>query len=376
MKTAILTLPLHINYGGILQAYALQTALQRMGHEVSLYDTPFPGEHKLRNAPSRWNHLFPFATPKKQKAPGFSIPKREIHRRRHITRFLYGHFSLRPMDYIQDDVEAIVVGSDQIWRPLYFPSIELAFLSFAEGWKNVRRVAYACSFGTDRPEYSARQIERCGRLVERFDGVSVREASMIPLIRDTFRWDCRPQHLVDPTLLLEAQAYRELCRKHPCVKPQPGEKKLFCYFLDPNDEKQTLRQAAEKTLRLRAVTPIDFLPQDADWERDDYAPIESWLSGFDEADAVLTDSFHGCVFSIIFNKPFAVVCNQERGAARFHSLLRQFGLENQLLTDGAGDKASALLSRPIDWGLVNRILEQERGKAFAFLQQYLPTNAD
>lgn len=375
MKIAIFTLPLHCNYGGILQAYALQTVLQRMGHRVFLYDTPFAGERKPVKAASPWRtllrHLLPPGREVLPRRVKPRIPKRELHCRRHLARFFDEHFFLRPLCGGKEDLEAVVVGSDQVWRPLYFPSIELAFLSFAEEWKNVRRVAYACSFGTDRPEYSAGQIERCGRLVGRFDGVSVREASMVPIIRDTFRWNCRPALVLDPTLLLEPDDYRRLYRPYSPDCGHGRGNRLFCYFLDPNETKEGIRLQILNRTNQTELKQADLSPAADGLEAGDYASPESWLHAFDAADAVLTDSFHGCVFSILFNKPFVVVGNAERGMARFRSLLGLFGLESRLVDPAQGFDPE-LPAQPIDWAAVNGKLHTMRGESLAFLKRHLP----
>lgn len=88
-------------------------------------------------------------------------------------------------DIQESDYDAIIVGSDQIWRPQYFPNVETAYLNFTEDW-NIRRIAYAASFGTDEWEYTPEQTMICGRLLQNFDAVSVREKSGVDLCRDHF----------------------------------------------------------------------------------------------------------------------------------------------------------------------------------------------
>lgn len=373
-----MTLPLHVNYGGILQAYALQTILQHMGHEVFLYDTPFPGEHKLKKAPNQWDILRDtvlFWKKKTNSQPHFSIPKREIYIRRYITRFLYEHFKLCQLSVYQEDdnIEGIVVGSDQIWRPLYFPTISLAYLSFTKDWNNIRRVAYACSFGTDTPEYNTKQIAECGALISQFDAVSVREESMIPLIQQKFGWQCTPQFVLDPTLLLSADEWRELCAKYPVsTQTSDRDKKLFTYLLDSTPEKKEITSFIARELSTIPYTQTDLPPEnDNKWNKNDYAPVESWLHAFNQASYVLTDSFHGCVFSILFNKPFVVICNQERGAARFHSLLKLFKLTDRLLSTIDSDSIRKLIKQPINWETVNQIIIEKRQESLEFLKKSL-----
>lgn len=96
-----------------------------------------------------------------------------------------------------------------------------------------------------------------------------------------------------------------------------------------------------------------------------FPSIEYWLSCFSNASLVLVDSFHGAVFSIIFNKEFWVVGNKRRGMARFTSLLKTFGLENRMLDINEVFKVD--LTEKIDWKRVNSIMESEKEKSIVFL---------
>ena len=174
MKIAIVTLPLHTNYGGLLQAFALKSCLQEMGYEVTVLD-------RAEKMP----------TPKGLKAPlvyarrmltrllkGDSAP--EVFREKRFGKelpivgaataaFIDKQISPRVLNSFREirkgEYDAFVVGSDQVWRPRYFPGIEDAFLAFAKGW-DVKRVAYAASFGTDELEYGSAAGEMC-RTVEK-----------------------------------------------------------------------------------------------------------------------------------------------------------------------------------------------------------------
>lgn len=214
MKIAILTLPLHTNYGGILQAYALQTVLERMGHEVWVIDSP------------RFLHL-PF-----YKLP-FSYIKRFL--RKYVLgkriRIFYEQYHNRTYPIIIQNLqpfidkhihrlevtdlsslnkynfEAIVVGSDQIWRPQYYPQIENAYLKFAKRW-NVKRISYAASYGAEEWEYTPKQTVHCMELIKQFDAVSVREESGMILCSKYL--GVKAQHVLDPTMLLDLKDYIDL----------------------------------------------------------------------------------------------------------------------------------------------------------------------
>ena len=95
-------------------------------------------------------------------------------------------------------------------------------------------------------------------------------------------------------------------------------------------------------------------------------PLETWLEGFADAEFVLTDSFHACVFSILFHKPFGVFVNPERGLSRIESLLQPLGLMDRCITDAPVD-----LDRSIDWKLIDNVLMPKAESSLEFLKQGL-----
>ena len=234
-------------------------------------------------------------------------------------------------DIKESEYDAIIVGSDQVWRPRYFgiKQIGNAYLKFAEGW-NIKRIAYAASFGTDEWEYTAKQTSGCGRLLRMFDAVSVREDSGVRLFRERFGVGAR--HVLDPTMLLDKNDYVKLFET---VGTPNSKGNLLCYMLDETEEKRgVVRRIADE----KGLTPFNVKSQS-----DSIAspigeriqpPLERWLRGFYDAEFVVTDSFHACVFSILFGKPFVAVGNADRGMSRFNSLFSMFGLEDRLVANG------------------------------------------
>lgn len=337
MRIGILTLPLHTNYGGILQAYALQTVLERMGHEVKVIQKererlivpiwkipfvyPFRAVRKLT-----WNKEAPIFF---EKIMEYEYPIITQHIQRFIDSYIHLHLVKKLDDIKETDFDAIVVGSDQVWRPCYFKllwkrNIEDAFLKFAKGWA-IKRVAYAASFGTDSNEYSNEEISAVSELLKAFDAVSVREASGVKLCNDYF--NIPALHVLDPTLLLDEDDYENLISQARLTESKNTY--LLEYFLDPTEDKRKLvaKISAEKGLGVfKAITQ-----EGKSVEEKIKIPVEEWLNGFRNANFIVTDSFHACVFSIIFRKPFVVVGNVERGMSRFTSLLDSTGLMGNLI---------------------------------------------
>ncbi len=366
----IVTLPLHANYGGILQAYALQTTLERLGHRASLIRT------------ARWSRtslpwkLAPFVIAKRtlrkyvfhQDIKVFE--ERQIRKiLRHTAKFIkkYIHtFSIR--DYASlvetDCFDAYVVGSDQVWRPLYFSEgIANAFLKFAEH-KTVKRIAYAPSFGVDNWEYSDCETKECCSLLQQFDAVSVRESSAIDLCRQHLgRTDV--QWVLDPTMLLDADDYRKLYLE---VHTPRSDGRLMTYILDDAPETQRLVLYVSKQLGLKVFSTNSRYEDSAAPLRERIQPpVEQWLRGFNDAEYVVTDSFHACVFSILFRKQFVVVANSLRGNARIDSLLSMFGLEDRKV-DAA---ALTLPEKSINYDAVYAKLSKLRQESLEFLKRAL-----
>ena len=230
-------------------------------------------------------------------------------------------------------LDALVVGSDQVWRRRYFEyfykcGIENAFLKFAEK-ESIKRIAYAASFGTDEWEYTQAQTDECSRLLRLFDAVGVREKSAVSLCNTRLKRD-DAELVLDPTFLLDKSDYIRLV-ENLAVPSSPGN--LMCYVLDGLEEKRDfIQQVAEERHLVPFYTNSRIDDESLSPKDRIQPPLECWLRGFMDAQFVITDSFHACVFSIIFNKPFIVLGNKERGMARFNSLLSLFSLDDHLIT--------------------------------------------
>ena len=280
-------------------------------------------------------------------------------------------------------IEAYVVGSDQCWRPLYSPCLPNYFLDFSKDW-DVKRISYAASFGVDSWEYSEEETRICAPLAQKFNAISVREETGIALCKEYL--GVYAVHVLDPTMLLDADDYNTLVQafdpKIFNIAPEHRvkttldvkDKKLFCYVLNMNVQKQTFIQTVSKA---KGLTPVECMPKDFRAQEvfencpDDctFPPVELWLQSFRDAEMVIADSFHGTVFSIIYNKPFWVLGNPDRGMARFHSVLKMFGLEDRLVTP---DKLDTLdIDAPIDWNSVNARREELKQKSLTFLKENL-----
>lgn len=362
MKTGILTLPFNNNYGGYLQCYALMRTLRKIGHE------PIIINRRQNIIDGNFDRLKAFINNtilgKKERIYNVHSMEAYYALKGHnmydfVTQFLQPmtnpfYSSTGYEDVIKLNLDAVIVGSDQVWRPKYVPDIEEFFLKYIPN--DIRKISYAASFGTDDLEYSKTELERCISLLDDFYSVSVREKSGNNLLRRYFRYESA-QNVIDPTMLLDAKDYKLL--KDNSRKFNGN---LFVYILDRNSDKlDIIRQIASKgKYKIFDIMNID--------KYEPFYSISEWLESFSNADYVITDSFHGTVFSILFNNPFTVIANHERGNSRILDLLSTFGLENRMASKGNINES---IYEPIDWNIISQNLDLLRTKSINFLAQSL-----
>lgn len=370
MKIAILTLPICINYGGILQAYALQTVLKNLGHDVFFLNLRYkrnPFWLRFLVNCKRFVYLYFL-----NKVTNLSSKEARFVTKE-VSRFVVNNIKLgRPLyaqkslykEYKKHKTELIVYGSDQIWRPAYAPDIYYYFGSFVRS--DVKQISYAASFGIeDASEYTFEQLQKCTELLKAFSSISVRESSGIDICRDSL--NATAECHLDPTLLLTIENYQELIAK---VSTEKSKGNFLVYILDETEEKQEL---ISRIARAKSLTPfylnLDINDTNIPIEKRVLPSVEQWLRGFAEADYILTDSFHGCVFSILFKKQFVSLGNKIRGTNRFESLLKKFGLEDRMLDVNLYEDIMTLLfCRTINYENVSNILNEERKRSYNFLK--------
>jgi exopolysaccharide biosynthesis predicted pyruvyltransferase EpsI len=227
------------------------------------------------------------------------------------------------------------------------------FLDFVKE-QGVKKIAYAASFGVDNWEFTPKQSKKCRKFAQQLDSVSVRENSGIALCRNSLNIEA--VEVLDPTLLISADTYNALCAD--VAKPQ--ERYIGAYILDSTPEKVALVEAEAKR---RGVACKIYGAHD-----NLELSVEEWLAMFKNAECVITDSFHGCVFSIIFRKEFVALLNSGRGESRFKSLLGKFDLSHRIVTD---PKQGVIPSEPIAWSAVEEVLAKWQKHSLNYIENIL-----
>lgn len=333
MKIALLNLQYDNNYGGNLQRYALMTVLQRMGHDVTHLNLRFKffPESKLQYFKIIFWRIYDRVIHGKR-APIFQ----EFHQRKKYyrdcqnTESFYNKYikhtknieSKKELKKFQE-FDAFIVGSDQVWRKKFtqMHGIESFFFDFVKD-STKKIIAYGASLGSSENELSKEDLEKLTPLYKRFSNVSVRELSALHLL-EKYHWsNPQPTLVLDPTLLLNKEDYIDIINNN-MTSNCPGN--LFCYILDLSiDIEKQIHQIAQ-TKKLRPF--FSSLKQNG-------ISIPQWLRAFHDSKFIITDSYHGVLFSIIFQKPFYFFQNQFRGNARFENLQQIFNIQaNQEIND-------------------------------------------
>ena len=208
----------------------------------------------------------------------------------------------------------------------------------------------------------------CADLLSCFDGISVREADAVKICDEWLDCD-NAVHVLDPVMLMDVSHLERIASE---VSERRAKGKVMTYILDPSDNKRTITGLVSRWCD-KDVEDFSIAPYDKNLPIGErmVPPVQEWIAGFADADFVVTDSFHGCVLSILFHKPFIAVGNGQRGMSRMSSLLEMFGLDSRLVHGiDPEDDGTFFLSQP-DWEAVDNVLEQQRTVSRDFLENVL-----
>lgn len=344
------------NYGSLMTNFALYKTLEDKGYNCVFADIP---DHLW---PKSVNHRHPlFVT----------------------RRFAYKHFKLTAKYKDRTDLKKLnalsdtfIVGSDQIWNYALCKTADtFFFLDFIEGYK--KKIAYGTSFGHDSFRGTEENKKKAGFYLDRFDAISVRENYAVDLCKNEFGLEAR--EVLDPVFLCDKRHYEKCIEESPLVKNPPSKKYVLAYILDPNEEKQKAIEDVAKRLDADIVC-IPNASVDKTMRENWRLPIkedidmESWLYYFKNAEMVITDSFHGTCFSIIFERPFVAIGNKRRGLARFASLLDKFELGNRLVYSAEEIAKKEELFDAVDYTKPYEIIDTLRKESLEWLDNALNKN--
>lgn len=388
MKIGLAAVTYKDNFGSALQTYATQYVLEKLGHKVGIFE--IRGVHrsiKVRKMLYYLGRLFDpiearylITNLRSRTRKCLSAPSDQYAENMKIRHQMYIGFNkkwLKMLPYANGwgvlkrqakAMEAVVVGSDQLWRP---SNIVGRFFTLEFVPDEIKKVAFSTSFGV--PELPARLHNHTKRFLSRMDHISVREESGAAIVKNESGRDA--QVVCDPTMLLSAKEWLHI----QDVKPFAGGDYILCYFMGNNPEHRTFAKRLKEKTGYRIVGLLHgatYIASDEAFA--DETPYHVGPSEFVNlircAKFVCTDSFHGVVFSILNKKEFFSFRRWPDGSQfssndRLYTLLKHSGLENRMLF--GNEDIDKSLSTVIDYDKVLARILQLRASSLDFLTNAL-----
>lgn len=370
-KIGIITLVDYNNYGNRLQNYATHKILSSMGFYVETIDYTVQLDNYLISKIYRLRKLSlsqivnllshkinKIANTQKENRKNEQQRQKEsnfkVFSSKHIREYKYKIKTKKDLDYLNNRYDYFVVGSDQVWNPFYFngtSNTELNFLTFASKHK---RIAFSASFGMDYiPD---NYLQRFTKWLAEMEHISVREDSAYNIIRNLSGKDSIV--LVDPTLLLSKEEWLDISEP---IKHELKNEYLLTYII--GEEAEYYRNIVKEYAIENGLILINLF--DISDDRYTIDPSE-FISYIYNAKMIFTNSYHGTIFSIIFEKPFIVFERTGISASmntRIDTLLTKFDFKERIRKnlDNINDKYI------MDFSHTYSIIQNERNKAFKFL---------
>lgn len=364
MKVEIITLHRITNFGSMLQTYATQTVVEKLGHQAEVMDfVPIGISYKRAIFPI---DKVPFLIQVAKFIPRFIcmttefvVMKSFIRKYIKVSSTLYHNYE-EVMNCIPK-ADVYLSGSDQVWNTQNHnpdDDLKIYYLGFAP--KGKKRVAYAGSFGKN--DFTEIETVIMKEYLAQYDSISVREDDGLNILK---RMGINNGvHVVDPTLLLKGDEWREFASSHK--KPKPGY--IFVYNLNRNKLIKKIAKQLSKDTGLRIINfadTYDFILGAKNRLVNNAFDFINHIAG---ADYVVTDSFHGTAFSINLNRQVVTV-KAPRYNSRLESILRLTGLESRMVESvEEGVKVSL---KKIDFNNVNNKLDSARFVSICYLREAL-----
>lgn len=350
------------NYGSILQYYALQTYLERKGHNVkwlkyeAIKKTPKGLNKWLRE---KFLHSY------------FKTDNVEYYNKEGFSQFINKYINLTSQTYITSKelytlppkADLYIVGSDQVWNG-YSPD---RFLTFVP--KNIPKISYAVSFGKNKiPQYMKPLI---WFYLKSFKAISVRETEGVKLCHSLGRKDAK--YTIDPSFLLNKEDYTKIIKNDKSITTIPYPY-IYGYFVNPfPDNILTEKTSIDSFLKNSQLPFFVTGIQNAEFALKEYniinpSPLE-WINTILNAKYIITNSFHGVAFSINLQKNFLLISQAGDMAnqnCRYFNLLKRLGLEDRIYNSTKGSLEKQMKAS-INWDKV----EIEKNKFISESQNFL-----
>ncbi len=354
------------NYGALLQYFALQKYLEGIGHEV--FWIRYNPRFRISNKRSKIRILFSWAKRIVLSTIDYQTTKEIKSCKKGFNQFLINEINMSDKEYktweelCADTPKAdmYITGSDQVWLGLN----KANYLEFVP--ENSRKFSYGASFGKN--DLSKEEKIQVREFLKKFKRISIREKEGLEICAELGREDA--VQVIDPTMLLDKKEY--LTFKN-IEGEKPATNYLLCYFLNVYDKERiyfdNIKHYAETEKLGLKIVPVQGAEYVFSGNYQSMPDPANWLMAINNSNGIITNSFHGTVFSIIMRRSFLVVLQSGSSSeqnCRFLSLLERLGLDNRIYNPNESMKLQ--MEAHIDWEKVEK--EQNIFKDFstAFLQ--------
>lgn len=325
------------NFGALLTSFALNKFINDLGYNAQNIDY-------IRNQP--WiveqpdNEFF------------------DTFRKKHLPKTKKFYFG-DDLSVLNNSFYTFCVGSDQVWRPELTSGEENIFLlDFVSYEKNT--ISYAASFGKENLAVNKNLADFYKHRLSCFDKISVREESGLNICK---KLGVNAQVVLDPVFLLDLKIWKDLALEYKEQSKQNNEYDIVYYTIDNTIEKNINEFIEKNTAKLGGRKSVMNITRNI--------CVEEWLYRIFKCKFFITDSFHGCCFAIIFNKPFICVNPNHLTSARMKSMFEAFGIKNKLFTSFDDSRFVKAVSEKIDYNTVKQRIEKLREVSLEFLNDAL-----
>lgn len=328
-----------VNYGAILTCYGVQCLCEKLGYESKVIN--------LIGNPEGINCKF-------EESFAYEFAKKYLKLTQRVKT--YDDFFK-----LNEKTNTFVVGSDQVWRRNCISDLinkdlnwTLFFLDFVRS--NKKKISYSASFGIDAVEGNATDIEKMNYYLSQFDNISVREISGHELLKDKFN--------IESKLLLDSVFHIPQKRLDEMTEPYKCDEKYIACFTLPYFKNQTWYKKIVNEIENKIKLPVK------EFEFEKQISVEQWLAYIKNAKFLITDSYHGVLFSIIFNVPFIQIQNA-KAQTRFDSVFEIFNIKNKTINKYTMNPNYEELLMPIDWNLINQRIISLKSEAEIWMKNAL-----
>lgn len=350
-KVGIISMQRIINYGSFLQAYGLKVTLEEIGCKVVFLDYKYEGslvadDNKMKIVYKKILRTL--------KTKNYIKAKKNFKNFKQQINCALNEIGVNENKY-QADIECLVIGSDEVFNCLQGYPVGYSKALFGKGFENIPVISYAASFGfttfNNLREYGI--DKEIGQMLSVFKDISVRDDNSELIVKDLIKR--KPQKHLDPVLISNySNAIKEECKLNNFIIVYAYNGRL------KEEEEKEIRKIAKKLDK--KIVSLGFYQAVADINITCH-PL-AVFDYFRKADFVITDTFHGTVFSIKMNTPFCTLIRSSN-ANKLTTLLEQLCLKERAITDIR--QVMELFYKKVDFSKPNAILEQERKRSIGYL---------